>query len=266
MAVDPAPFSIIVNGAQAALRALPKPQPQFVFNATRDPRPQLIKLDAIEVDCTLSESYSYEADVTDFEVEVGSKISDHRRTNPVEFSISGIISDTPFPDESLDQARAQAQANFDGNIALLTDNAVISKNAFNRLEALYQRGDADDEPVTFSIVTKFRTFDSMVVKSLKISRESGTGLALPFTATFKQIRFVQTATGTIQGDPSLQNTAALGSQGGDEADPALAKKGADSIAFKTLDGKSLFDGALGRANKLADQRLTAPGGAGRDGI
>src|SRR4051812_17004552 len=70
--------------------------------------PKRIQLDTLEVDCTLSEAYAYEADVTDFEVEKGANVSDHRRTKPVEFSISGLISDTPLDVDAPQQAVSTA--------------------------------------------------------------------------------------------------------------------------------------------------------------
>src|SRR3954470_5977684 len=87
-------LSILFNAAQLAAASLRGPK--------------RIQLDTLEVDCTLSETYAYEADVTEFEVEKGANISDHRRTKPVELTVAGLISDTPLDQDLVTAAVAAA--------------------------------------------------------------------------------------------------------------------------------------------------------------
>lgn len=250
MAIEPAPLSILFNAGQLALSQIKGPK--------------RVILDTLEVDCTLSESYDFEADVTDFEVEKGSKVSDHRRTAPATFSISGVISDTPLPSDLVTQAVAAAAPQL--GLALsafqtgvgLTADAIFTRDAFNKLERLFQVGretvgaDGIAREGTFSIVTKFRTFENMVVKSLKIARESGTGLVLPFSATFREIRFVESAIGTFQVVPQLQGPNPQGSQGGDAATKKVADDG-KTIARRFIDQN--LNGAGDRAEAYLKEKL-----------
>jgi hypothetical protein len=227
-------LAIVFNAAQLALGAVRGPK-RIKLDSLQGGKPGL---NYIEVDCTLSESYAYEADVTEFEVETGSNVSDHRRTKPAEFSISGIISDTPL-DSNLVEAAVAAAAPalglavnaFGTAEKLLAGDATLTREGFRKLEELYQR------EATFRIETKFRSFENMVVKSLHIQRDSGTGLALPFTATFKEIRFVSTASTTISGPAMLQSPTHLGERGPKEAP--------DKFRIDALDTVKLVDDASG---------------------
>jgi hypothetical protein len=248
-------LSILFNAGQFAARALNGPK--------------RIQLDTLEVDCTLSEAYAYEADVTEFEVEKGANVSDHRRTKPVELSIAGLISDTPLDQDVVQEAIAAAAPQLGLAVSalsaaqgLLASDAIFTRDAFNKLERLYQVGrevldGTERSDGTFSIVTKFRTFDNMVVKSLRISRETGIGMALAFAATFRELRFVETATASVAANPILQSPSSLGSQGGDDASQKLKDDGKTAL-FRMSDAG--LTGGLSRADRfLKDKLLGKPG-------
>jgi hypothetical protein len=258
MALDPAPLSIVFNASQLALSELRKPKK--------------VTLDTLEVDCTLNESHDFEADVTEFEVESGAKVSDHRLLKPVEFTLSGVISDTPLEQDLIGQAFAAASpllgaavsaAQAAGN--LLAGDAIFTRDGFNKLVRLYEvgretvkttNGQLERQDGTFSIVTKYRTYDRMVVKSLRIQRDKATGLALPFVATFREIRLVDTQSADFQGQSQVDSTKALGDQGGSAAPQKIVDDGKTG-AFRYIDNG--LGGSLDRADRYLKQQLLNKG-------
>jgi hypothetical protein len=234
-------FSVVLGVHEAALVGLPLGH-----------RPQRVTLDSFEVDCTLSESIALESEVTEFEVERGANVNDHRRKKSIEFAIAGVVSDTPLGNRDLVKELVTLAAGplglaIDGvaaGKALSAGDAVITREAFRKLQQLFDSG-STGEPGngTFSIVTRYATFENMVVKSLRFSRDSRTGQALPFTATFKEIRFVATATAKL---PILQAPKNHGRKGTKKASDATTDKA--SGAIKMLKAA----GILGDANSPAE--------------
>lgn len=206
--------SVIFNAGQAALAHYRKPQ--------------RVTVDSFEIDCTLSETHAYDADVTEFEVERGANINDHRRTKPAELSISGLVSDTPFDKDEIRNAVKLAGPALGLALdavstaqAILADDAQITKEAFQKLIDLYENGGAfaqltEAGPVnltrdgTMTVATKYRTYTGMVIKSLRFERGSRTGRALPFSVTFREIRTVETATAVLTQPAVLQGKNDLG--------------------------------------------------------
>ena len=50
----------------------------------------------IAIDCTVTETHTSTATVTEHPVESGSNITDHIRPEPVQLSVNGIITNTPI--------------------------------------------------------------------------------------------------------------------------------------------------------------------------
>lgn len=231
-------FSIFFNAGAFALRRLRKPT-------------QVI-LDTILVDCTLNELHQYDAQVTEFEVEKGFNVTDHRFIRPVEFSMTGIISDTPSDPDIIkeastvgagligNEAAVLTQTAFDAIQAtnnLISGDAVLTRQAFSKLLALYTGGGVsvlDDNvtpPGVFTIVTKYRVYKNMVVKSLSFPRDRTTGDALRFSASFKEIRIVETKNAEFL-TPMFQSTNPLGQLGGDQPGTPLRENG--SILWRNV--------------------------------
>lgn len=240
-------FSIFFNAAAIALRRLRKPTK--------------VTLDTFEIDCTINELHTYDSAVTEFEVEKGFNISDHRFIKPVEFSMTGVISDTPSDLDTIrevselgagligNQASVLTQTAFDAvrtTKNLIAGDAVITRQAFSKLLALYTGGGAqiiDDNvapPGVFVIITKYNTYKNMVVKSLSFPRDRRTGDALQFSATFKQIRIVETKNAEFL-TPMFQSTNPLGTLGGEDPSVPIREKG--SILWKNI-GEPISPGTL----------------------
>ena len=142
------------------------------------------------IDASITESHTYESQVTEFPVEQGSAISDNVRPMPIVVMIQGIVSDTPIG------VMADQRNSEHGDQAFLptTDAATAkargdqqSAPSIDALAAMLAIRDAR-QPVP--IVTSLSSFDNMVLTNLEVPRDAQTGASLIFTATFKQITIV----------------------------------------------------------------------------
>lgn len=241
---DLSPLSILFSAAAIGQSRLRPPQKVQISTD---------ELQVLSIDCTLSESHDYEAEVTEFELERGADISDHRRTKPVSLTLAGIISDIPLDKD----IREEAARLFGGPITgfgidavtaaqkLLSGDVRISVQAFEKLKALHEGS------VTFTVWTPLRLYTNMVILSLRISKDPRTGSALPFMLTMRELRFVETAT-TIITVAAAQQRTRLGQQNGKDAPQSLKDKAGG--AFKALDAVT-HGGASAQVEWLQSQGI-----------
>lgn len=136
--------------------------------ASSDDTPSLAVIDGFVLDCLLSDTHTFESEVTEFPVESGSTISDNIRSKPLVISLEAIVSNTPLT--------------FAGNFR--ASGSVPSIDAYAKLLAIRR----DRRLVT--IATSLETYDNMALESITIPRASGRGDELRFSATFKQVEIV----------------------------------------------------------------------------
>ena len=142
----------------------------------------------IELDATLQESQSFEQEMTKFPVEDGVDISDHVRNLPSVITISGLISN--FPVRVVD------------NI----DHALTQSAFANRVNVAYDKLlDIRNKKAICDVGAYLRLFSNMIMTSLTIPRDSNTGDALRFSATFRELQIVTTETGSLQNIKAIQN-------------------------------------------------------------
>lgn len=143
----------------------------------------------VAIDCTVTETHTATATVTEHPVESGANITDHIRPEPVQLSITGIVSDTPIGSKQIQRAIEAG-----GTKVQITERetptsaAGFGRTAWAKLDAIRTAA----KPV--KVVTRDKTYDSMALVSLSVPKESKTGGALYFTAQFKQIRIVYNRT------------------------------------------------------------------------
>ena len=143
-------------------------------------------IDQLVLDASIKEEHSAEVDVTDHAVEQGSSITDHARPKPEEVTIEGVVSNTP-----LNRFQTLRAESFDG-VAWQTSAAVNAVRGMpGAAESAYRAlRDLRDTPKLVTIVTALRTYDNMLLTSLKVPRDAQTGDCLRFEAKFKQVRIV----------------------------------------------------------------------------
>jgi hypothetical protein len=148
----------------------------------------VIQIDGYIIDASLSESHTFESEVTDYPVESGASITDNVRPKPIVVSIEGVVSDSPIGPVAT--ARNNETASPDAELQFLPSEAALDK--------LLRIRDAR-EPIT--IVTSLKTFESMVLTNLDVPRDADTGHALKFTASFQQVILVTNNRTTVKVSP-----------------------------------------------------------------
>ena len=123
--------------------------------------------------------------MTEHPVESGANITDHIRPDPVQLSITGIVSDTPIGSRQVQRSIEVGGA----SVQVTQQEPPSSATGFGR--AAWAKLDAirtAAKPV--KVVTRDKTYESMALVSLSVPKEAKTGGALYFTAQFKQVRIV----------------------------------------------------------------------------
>lgn len=139
----------------------------------------------LALDCTVTETHTATSTVTEHPVESGAKITDHIRPDPVQLSITGIVSDTPIGSRQVQRSIEVGGA----SVQVTQQEPPTSTTGYGR--AAWAKLDAirtAAKPV--KVVTRDKTYENMALVSLSVPKESKTGGALYFTAQFKQVRIV----------------------------------------------------------------------------
>lgn len=138
----------------------------------------------IELSGVISRSVDYANSITDNNVESGVVISDHINSQPVTITISGIVSNSSV--ELLGGAISGLQSIISGGNPFSSESP--TKKAFGLLERVMS------EHLECTIVfPDLRLFDGLYMTALSFPRDSATGDAIRFSATFREVRFVETA-------------------------------------------------------------------------
>lgn len=151
-----------------------------------DDKPSLAVIDGFVLDCLLSDSHTFDSEVTEFPVESGATISDNIRPKPLVIVMEAIVSNTPLT----------FAGNFRGSGSVPSIDCYVKLLAIRRERRL----------VTIS--TSLETFDNMALESLGVPRASGRGDELRFTATFKQVQIVVNKRETRVAIPQAQGASA----------------------------------------------------------
>ena len=186
------------------------------------------KIGALELDATLSEQHRSEVEVTDNPVEKGAAVSDHARSKPDVVTIEGVVSNFAPPSV---EAQPQQWTAPNGVTWISRSEADMERAGRAYAELLELKENAQ----LVQVVTALRTYENMVLVSLDVPRDTGTGKALRFTATFRQIRLVENRRVTVtRTEPKTKRKEDLGSK------PAARTKGRSLL-------KSAKDSETGQA-------------------
>lgn len=219
-------------------------------------RPQRVSFSSKEsgndlflVDATLSDGYEITSDVSDSPVEDGPDVSDHARIKPILYTIEGEISETPLNlaaslNSLLTTAGATAGKELGGfgqsvggsagglfGARLMQESSNPAKVARDKLEELIQN------KIIFTIVTKNKRLEDMILTSIRFPRSQGDGKKLKFSATAKQIRIVKSQTVLIKNiAKSVSNSAAKKQKLGNlpTTTPTSDVQKGSSVLFKGL--------------------------------
>ncbi|HEY1815558.1 MAG TPA: hypothetical protein VGG74_24590 [Kofleriaceae bacterium] len=226
------------------------------------------------IDASIREVHTFESEVTQFPVEQGSPISDNVRPKPITVQLEGIVSDTPLP-PIVQSREVEVVGSGPGD-----DDSPPSVDAIAALLAIRDAR----EPVPIS--TALKSYDNMALQNLEIPRDSTTGEALRFTATFVQIVIVTTTRA------SVRTTAVRTSRPGDSAAKNFGKYAVTSVLpngiavitlttaqlaadtsnylhfhYQDLYGPYILQDAVGQHFRVVDTTTTVPDGwIGQDNL
>lgn len=164
------------------------PAATLVYNATPT------TLDSLEVDCTVSETHQADVEITEHPVEDSASVSDHMRPKQETVTISGIVTGTP---SITGTSRTVTGTSPQGKEFKFTSSVPedVANGALTRIEAardtLYRIKDGGR---LVTVVTGVKTYENMGLKSLTITRDGTTGVALHFVAVFVQVKVVSLKT------------------------------------------------------------------------
>lgn len=157
-------------------------------------------LELLKIDATRAEEHSFKAKATQHEVEDGGNISDHVIKGGKTVIIQGTISDDPI---SITAAAVGNLAGITGSLVpglggavatgvvaklgseLISNGSKPSKDALDIFEIIYE----GDIPVM--ITTSIKTYTNMIMESLSVPRNSRNANSLEFSASFREIRIIE---------------------------------------------------------------------------
>lgn len=198
----------------------------------------------IAVDAYISEGHTPEAELTEFEVERGSNITDNVRVKPFKLTVEGVISNAPLGLEL--EAIREAETAGEKSPA-----AFVYEQLITMIETR--------EPV--DVTTSLRTYKNMVLLSCPVMRDKDNANTLTFSASFQQIRIVENRRVVIRVDQKLINR---GFKSGRRAPIAQSWKDADGntqerVVYDHGKGKLTYaDGSIYEQQKGQTQTNATP--------
>jgi hypothetical protein len=138
----------------------------------------MIEVGEYRIDLAMTERLTYEADVTEHAMERGVDSTDHVRAKLAVLELEAVVSDTPI-------GRIALVRQLDGSVS-------PSREAFETFQKIHFAR----KPLR--VVCSYGPFDLMVLASLETTKDAESQHAFLFTATFKEIRIVETERTTVK--------------------------------------------------------------------
>jgi hypothetical protein len=143
------------------------------------------KIDAVELDATISEQHGADVEATEHPVERGAAVTDHVRPKPRTLSIEGLLTNTPLRVDEKTATRTTS-------IGTVTDRADAIKGVTGRAEEAFARLERlRDAGTIFTVATRHRTYPNVIITSLSVPRDAKTGDAIRFSIAMREIRIVE---------------------------------------------------------------------------
>jgi hypothetical protein len=168
----------------------------------------------VTVDTTIEEDYEDRLEVTEHPVEAGAQISDHSYKRPMEVRLRCGWTDS---NQAAGIGATGSTGTFTGGAMAAADYVAGIYSQLLQLQESRQQ---------FSITTGLRSYDSMLLHSLRVRRDQTTSNVLLVEADCRQVIIVSTQTATLspqqnQANPaSTAETVNVGSQSLQSGTPA----------------------------------------------
>lgn len=144
------------------------------------------KIGLLELDARISEEANYSSEVTRFPVESGFSISDHYFKKPIQYNVTGFITNDPVKILGIGKTSPVKNESPIERFILDKEDKTRVEIAKNYLLDLYNKGTLID------IISGIEVYTKMVITSLNIPRSSKTGNTLRFSAVFTKLIKVET--------------------------------------------------------------------------
>ncbi len=149
----------------------------LLISAIKNIRDKPPSIDRVNLDLSENEEVTYTARLANHPVELNQgSVTDHVIKDPVVFTISGTVTDGPIIQAFVSQIFGTAGGGFKGKM----------KTARSALVDLWKN------PRQITIFTRRAAFSNMILTSLTIPNTPETGERFNFTATFQEVRLIET--------------------------------------------------------------------------
>lgn len=149
------------------------------------------KIGSIQVDVTISESHTAKSQVTKNPVEDGVDVADHVRLESLEYTMNGMITNTPSAFSLVDTGV--------GIVTSLTGQTNRALDAYNQIMELRE----SRQP--FTLITGLIQYENMIIEEFVVNRDARTANAIFFTARMRQVEIATSET-VSQSDSNLSTT------------------------------------------------------------
>jgi len=174
----------------------------------------------LDTDAVISHEAVFSSVVTEHPVEGGGTVTDNVRNDPVEFTMTGFVSNYPT-EIGL------------GLIPMRDDS-----RAKTALEVLEEIRNAKE---TVEIQDNLRIYKNMLLTNLRTPRNTTTHNGLQFTASFKEIEIVGVQVAALEDDPQTEQTAAeasdLGKQTPSDSKPEVEDRSSTLVRILKYAGR-----------------------------
>lgn len=192
-------------------------------------------IDTIDVDAATVITHVKRNAVTRFPVEDGQDISDHKRTEPDQITIDGVITNAPI---NLVQ-RQRVIDTIRGPVTVTTGE--LFDGAEGRAKAADERFvKLLEEGTLVSVVTSLRTYSDMMIESYTVPKDRTVGDALRFSVTLTKIRIVSSKVTEVV--LKVKGKAKIGPQVPRVTPLSLAQKASDALGSLPRDFYNKFIG------------------------
>ena len=176
---------------------------------------------ATELDASLSEDHTLDSELTEFPVENGSVISDHRVVKPEGVVVEGIISKTPV--------------SFLGGAFGLLESEKDIPNEWAKVKKIFKDGEK------MTVNTGLETYTDMILTKLSTPRDAKTGQALVVKATYQKLIYAVTEIRDLEAnlsgeDKALQSLASSVQDTGSSTPAATQTSGTSQSWAKSFFG------------------------------
>jgi len=193
-----------------AITTLLTPKRRTIIQTNVGSQQDGIEQRALEIDAVPRRTHEFTSTVTSHPVENGLKISDTIIFNNKKLTLDGMVSNTPIGIfQSLGGlfGAAISTTNVGAAVGVVAGNTIVSllqdegdrvQNALKFLTELYENG------IPFTVVTKLRTYNNVVLTNLQFNETPETSNTLNFAATFEEI--IVTFTSFVEVPPEEVST------------------------------------------------------------